>query len=93
MRLLIFILLAFANTLFAQSGMLNGSVLNEKTNQVLVGANISINEIFLNTTTNLSGNFAFTNIPVGNYTLTVSHIGYNTKTDSFVIQNGKNLYK
>lgn len=89
MRLLLIILFALTNILFAQSGKLNGSVLNVKTNQALVGANISINEISLNTTSNLSGNFVINNIPVGNYTLTMSHIGYNTKTDSFVIQNGK----
>lgn len=88
MKFIIFMLLTYVNIIFAQTGILHGSVVNEN-NQILIGANISINEIYLNTISNLSGNFTITDIPVGSYTLTISHIGYKTKKDSILIQDGK----
>ncbi len=88
MKFIIFMLLAYANIVFAQSGVMSGSVVNES-NQILVGANISINEIYFNTTTNLSGNFTITDIPIGNYTLTISHLGFKTANISTVIRDEK----
>jgi hemoglobin/transferrin/lactoferrin receptor protein len=87
-KFIIFMLLAYANIVFAQSGVMSGSVVNES-NQILVGANISINEIYFNTTTNLSGNFTITDIPIGNYTLTISHLGFKTANISTVIRDEK----
>jgi outer membrane receptor protein involved in Fe transport len=86
----IFIILIFcANFVLAQSGVLKGLVLDNDDNKILVGANISINEVYFNTTTNLSGNFVFSKIPTGNYTLTISHIGYKTETRNIEIKNGR----
>ncbi|MBU0475344.1 MAG: TonB-dependent receptor [Bacteroidetes bacterium] len=90
MKFIIFILFAYANIVFAQFGKLSGTVVNEN-NQILVGANISVNEIYLKTTSNLSGNFIFSKIPTGKYTLTVSHIGYKPKIDSIFIKNEKTI--
>jgi len=90
LRLIIFILIAYVNILFAQTGSLSGNVSDSETNQVLVGVNVSINAAHLNTTTNLSGNFTIAKIPRGNYSLTISHIGYQTEHIYVEIKLGEN---
>ena len=84
------ILFTYVNILFAQTGSLTGSVSDSATNQKLVGVNIAVNESYFNTTTNLSGNFVINKIPTGNYTLTISHIGYKTEHIYVQIKPGEN---
>ncbi|MFC2135470.1 TonB-dependent receptor domain-containing protein [Bacteroidota bacterium] len=89
MKSVILILIAYSNILFAQSGLLTGIVLDSETNQPLAAANIFINEIQLNTTSNLSGNFLINNIQADYYTLTISHVGYKTETTKIIVMKNQ----
>ena len=60
---------------YAQTGGIQGKVSDEN-QQPLVGASVHIVELNRQAGTNEQGNYSFTGVPDGTYTLTVSYIGY-----------------
>src|SRR3546814_14736871 len=60
---------------YAQTGGIQGKVSDEG-QQPLVGASVHIVELNRQAGTDEQGNYSFTDIPDGSYTLTVSYIGY-----------------
>lgn len=71
-------LLLFVNLNFAQTGntVLRGIVIDVEKNKPVPEVNIEITELNKHSTTDKSGNFNFQNLPFGEYTLNVTHIGY-----------------
>src|SRR5690625_1719630 len=63
---------------------IRGKVLNEK-GQPLAKANLTVQDHTLHTVTNDDGEFNFTPLPAGTYTLTISHVGYQTLHQSIEI--------
>ncbi|WP_026899093.1 SusC/RagA family TonB-linked outer membrane protein [Daejeonella oryzae] len=59
----------------AQTGSVSGRVMDE-TNQPLPGATVSLKGTDRSTSTDVSGNFNFNNVPTGSATLVVKFIGY-----------------
>jgi iron complex outermembrane receptor protein len=66
-----------ATTLFAQTGVISGKVLDE-TNQPLPGATVTVKGTQKSTGTDASGNFRLTGLANGNVTLQISFLGYTT---------------
>ncbi|MEC3878029.1 carboxypeptidase-like regulatory domain-containing protein [Parapedobacter sp. 10938] len=60
---------------YAQTGGIQGKVSDEG-QQPLVGASVHVVELNRQAGTNEEGNYSFTDVPDGTYTLTVSYIGY-----------------
>ncbi|MFB2118339.1 SusC/RagA family TonB-linked outer membrane protein [Parapedobacter sp. 2B3] len=60
---------------YAQTGGIQGKVLDES-QRPLEGASVHIIELNRQAGTNEDGNYSFTGVPDGSYTLTVSYIGY-----------------
>ncbi len=60
------------------TGKIAGHVVDSRTNEPLVGANITIDGLQLGASTDADGDYYIINIPVGTYSLTVSYIGYET---------------
>ncbi|OGU54552.1 MAG: hypothetical protein A2V66_02800 [Ignavibacteria bacterium RBG_13_36_8] len=87
MRVLIIILIAMTNIMLAQLGNLTGQITDAVTQEKLTGANISVAGTYLNTTTNLSGKYIINKIPIGSYTLIISHIGYKTERIEFSVED------
>ncbi len=89
-RLLI-LLLWFPVTLTAQSqsGTVSGIVTSN--GQPVVGANTAIDELQKGTPTNARGEFIISNIPPGNYTLTISTVGYSTYNQQISIKENEEL--
>ena len=83
MRHLLFLLLVLTNlSLFGQTTFtLNGTIRDASSNETLNGVNVIINELQTGTVTNTYGFYSIS-IPEGNYTITLSYLGYNT-----IIQN------
>ena len=71
-----------------------GQVIDKQSEQSLPGATVTIpgTTPLTVTSTDLHGNFKFTNIPVGRVTLQVSYVGYETVTlGNIYLNSGKEL--
>ena len=98
----LFFFLIVTLTVFSQEKVtLSGIITDSKNNETLIGVNIYIPEIKSTTLTNEYGFYSVT-LPKGNYTLLISHIGFNTftqnltlteniKINSALVENGEQL--
>jgi outer membrane receptor protein involved in Fe transport len=66
-------------SLYAQPATIYGTVADEQSGEVLVGANIFLEGTHLGTSTDLDGQYRITGIPAGNYTLIASIVSYARK--------------
>ena len=66
------------STLFGQSFDISGKITDGQNGEPLIGANVVIQWDDFNTgaATNSDGEYTIQNVPIGNYTLNVSYIGY-----------------
>ena len=55
---------------------LSGTIRDKATNEKLEGAAVSIPELKRGNTTDVNGDFSFTNLPAGNYLLNIKYVGY-----------------
>ena len=77
-------LVGFA-TAFAQSGTLTGSITDAETGDVIPAANVYIASLERGATTDADGDYTIEGIPVGQYTVRFSFVGYQTITRSVQI--------
>lgn len=73
-------LVAFMAT--AQSGKLTGVIISAKTGEPLTGASIKLEKTDRGTKSDVSGAYSFGGLAAGTYTVTVSYVGYETKSVS-----------
>lgn len=59
-------------------GRIYGTVINSENQRPLIGANVLLDGFLLGAATDTSGKFTMVNLPVGNYTVRISYIGYQT---------------
>ncbi len=88
----IFLLMALLGMLFSNkttAQVLYGKVVNQKGKAVPL-ATVTIKELELNYSTSEKGFFRITHLPLGNYTLIVSHLGYKSFVKKIEIKKGKN---
>lgn len=69
---------------------LTGKVTDATTGESLPGANVLITEISRGTATTIDGYYSIDNLPTGNFTLSVSFVGYKTKNQSITLNSGDN---
>ena len=69
-----FFLLVFPSV--GQQGFLRGTVVDSKTFKPLTFASVYINNTTIGSSTDLQGDYLLSNIPIGDYELIVSYIGY-----------------
>ncbi len=65
---------------WAQTGTIEGTVIDAQTQEALVSANVYIPSLERGAATDISGDFTIDDIPYGTYELRVQYIGYETKT-------------
>jgi len=81
------LLLVFFYSSFVVFGQFQVSGIVEDTNGTsLIGANVILEGTYLGTSTGLSGEFVFSNVNNGSYTLKVSYMGYETKREEINVQ-------
>lgn len=77
--LLTFLLISTSLLVFAQKGLIRGSVKDSKTKEALIGCTVQINGTQLGAVTDLEGNFIIQNVPTGTHQVVVSYVSYQTK--------------
>ncbi|MCU7495687.1 MAG: TonB-dependent receptor [Ignavibacteria bacterium] len=80
------LLLIISAVSFAQGGKgkISGRVVDDRTNEPLLGVNVRIMDSKLGATTDQEGSFAIINVNPGRYSVTASMIGYGTLSQSGV---------
>ena len=92
MRIILLLLYSFiTSNLIAQNGIIRGSVSDATTKMPLFEANIVLLNKNIGTTTDLKGNFKFSEIKQGSYILRVSYMGYQNFEKKIDVKNSANL--
>lgn len=76
-------LIAFSTNLFA--GTFTGKVLEEGTNEALIGATVSLKNTTFYAFAGLNGDFKIKDVPPGTYTVVVTYLSYSTITQTLKI--------
>jgi hypothetical protein len=75
---------------FAQNGSISGKVIDLKSSETIVGANVVIEGTTVGAATDLDGNFTIANVKPGTYTMIVSFVTYKTQNiPDVVVEAGK----
>ena len=82
MKLYILLFCFFCLTANAQSGIVKGKI--SANNESVPAASVTLSG-YDTIVTDISGNFEFTNIPAGDYTLTINYIGFKTETKKITV--------
>jgi outer membrane receptor protein involved in Fe transport len=78
------LLFTISQSIFSQTGIISGSVVDESSGSSLPGVNVTLKELKKTLTSDSDGKFIFRNIPVGIYELEFRFTGYETKAVSEV---------
>ncbi len=78
--LIITLLFLTSNFISAQNFKLSGTVSDAANGEKLIGATILIKDLQIGATTDLNGNYVVDNVKEGVYEVTVTYIGYTTRT-------------
>lgn len=83
----------FISTITAQTGTIKGTIIDEKTNEPLIGASVLIEGTTNGAAADLDGNFVIHSVPAGTYTLIASYVSYQplTKTGVVVERNKETI--
>ena len=83
----------FSAPLSAQStaGTVTGTVIDASTGKFLQGAEVSVENTPLRTTTLRDGSFQIANVPVGSHNLVVNYQGFEPKTTATSVTAGQNV--
>ncbi len=89
-KIFTFCVLFFFSFYVAHSANLRGIIKDSKSNEVLVGASVYITELKIGMMSGLDGTFQFKQIPVGNYILKISYMGYDASEKKIsIVQSEK----
>ncbi len=90
--LCLLMVLVIPTAVFAQTGMIEGTVYSKSTDEPLVGAEVHIIEIDKRIKTDENGKFSIKEIPAGRYTLSISFPNTElTEKTVIVVEEGKTL--
>jgi outer membrane receptor for ferrienterochelin and colicins len=84
--------LFFSNLIFAQTGIVSGSVTDSETKEVLPTAHISIPTLNLITVTDAGGLFRLPKVPAGKYTVLIQYVGFELLKEDVEVIAGRETY-
>ena len=91
MKNILFVLLLLSISVFGQNtGIIQGKVLDRKTQETLIGVSIFVEGTGLGAQSDLDGNFKIENVPTGSYNLKATYIGYEPLTKFNVVVTSGN---
>jgi hypothetical protein len=80
-------------SIFAQSGSIRGNVYEKETGNPVIFCNVSLDGTSFGATTDLDGFFVISNVPVGNYVLRATYIGFDSSSVKVTIKKGAVAYQ
>ncbi len=78
-----------SSTFAQQTGTIRGFIYEEETGEPVILTNVYLDGTSIGSTTDINGFFSITQIPLGDYTLMVTYLGYDTLRDPVSVQNAK----
>ncbi len=91
MRKLLLLLVSGILSVQAQNATISGFVLDGTSSETLIGANVYLDSLTLGASSNNSGYYIITDIPVGKIKLQASYLGYRLFTKNLDIRQGQKL--
>ena len=85
----IVIFFLFSQQINAQSGTIQGRVVDKSTKESLSGANIVVKGTSLGTASDFNGNYKIPNVGAGTQVLVVSYIGYQSQTTDITVTDNQ----
>ena len=86
----------FVAGISAQKGTVRGNIFDKDTGEPVIYANVYLDGTTTGTNTDINGFFTLTNVPIGDYILIASFIGFDTVRTEVLIKNNRienrNLY-
>jgi outer membrane receptor protein involved in Fe transport len=93
MRKYSYIILSLFISISTYAELIQGVVKDSKTNEILIGVTVNVEELKLSMMTGLNGSFQFKNISQGNYTLHFTYMGYETLDEEIIVgSSGENTH-
>jgi TonB-dependent receptor len=79
--------------LIAQTGSISGKIIDTKMADVVIGATVKLDDGGVGASSDLDGNFTIQKVAVGSHKLTITYLGYATKTISDInVKTGEVAY-
>ncbi|NQU28676.1 MAG: carboxypeptidase-like regulatory domain-containing protein, partial [Candidatus Marinimicrobia bacterium] len=78
-RILLPILCLLITSTALRATNISGRVIDATSGEPVINANVIVERMNTGAATDIDGNFAITNLPVGTYTIFISHIAYEDK--------------
>jgi outer membrane receptor protein involved in Fe transport len=85
----VFLVFFSLNAFPQNTGNINGSVTDARSGAPLIGVTVQIGNSLNGTSTDINGKFSFRNMKVGAYDLSVSYVGFKTKTITAEVSEGR----
>lgn len=92
-KIILILLLVLCGYSFVRAQSIEGRIFEGTTNNPLTGSVVKLNYDNLSTSTDVTGSFSFSDIPDGKYELSISYIGFKSKTISIIVLNKKSVYQ
>lgn len=89
-QLIIFLLSLITNYTFSQNGSITGKI-TDNNQTPISGVNVLVKNTSKGTQTNAIGSFVIQDLTNGNYTLSISYIGFKTREIDFSLADNQNL--
>lgn len=86
--LLVLSFLFFPYAVSAHQGSVRGNVINSQSGKPLEGVNVYIKELNRNSITNSFGRFMITSLQPGNYSVSFTHVGFETIQKDIYVEDG-----
>ena len=74
--LVYFVMMVLSSSAWAQTGAIQGTIVDGETEEPLVGANVVLEGTTVGTITDVEGSFTLGNLPEGTQAVTVTYVGY-----------------
>ncbi|MEX0780925.1 MAG: carboxypeptidase-like regulatory domain-containing protein [Balneolales bacterium] len=75
----------------SQEGSITGKITNDETGQALPGAVVLLETTQFAASTDIEGEYSFTNVPAGEYVMKVTYIGYKEYSSTILHEEGRDL--